>query len=55
LEGLREIPAARIVVGTDYPQQIRSNAVCGRFVQAIHDLADGEAIPESKAKVPLKK
>jgi predicted TIM-barrel fold metal-dependent hydrolase len=52
---LIEIPVARIVFGTDYPQEIRSNAVCGGFVKAIRSLgANGEAILEGNAKALLK-
>jgi len=44
---LMEIPASRLVFGTDYPQEIRTDAVCGGFVRAIRELgADGATILE---------
>jgi hypothetical protein len=42
---LIEIPAARIVFATDYPQEIRDPAAVGDFVKQLSTLGgEGEAI-----------
>lgn len=52
---LIEIPASRLVFGTDYPQEIRTSAVTGNFVKEIRKLgADGETILTGTAKTLLK-
>lgn len=52
---LLEIPASRLVFGTDYPQEIRTSGVTGNFVKEIAKLgADGEAILSVTAKSLLK-
>jgi predicted TIM-barrel fold metal-dependent hydrolase len=52
---LIEIPAARIVFGTDYPQEIRSADVSRLFVTEIAKLgADGDRILKNNANVLLK-
>ncbi len=52
---LLEIPASRLVFGTDYPQEIRTSGVTGNFVKEIAKLgADGEAILSGTAKSLLK-
>lgn len=48
---LVEIPAERIVFGTDYPQEIRTVEVTKNFVQEIRALgADGEKILTGNVK-----
>lgn len=52
---LVEIPAARIVFGTDYPQEIRTAGINKTFIAEIGKLgADGEAILRGNAKGLLK-
>ncbi len=53
--GLCEIPAARIVFATDYPQEIRKRAVVRDFVGAIRALGpDGERILSGNVGLLLK-
>ncbi len=52
---LVEIPASRLVFGTDYPQEIRTSGVTGKFIKEIRKLgADGEQILGGTAKALLK-
>lgn len=52
---LVEIPATRLVFGTDYPQEIRTAAVNANFIKEIAKLGtDGEAILRGTAKSLLK-
>ena len=52
---LVEIPASRLVFGTDYPQEIRTSAVTGHFIAELKKLGpDGQAILSDTAKVLLK-
>ena len=52
---LIEIPASRLVFGTDYPQEIRTSAVAKNFVEELRKLgADGETILSGTAKGLLK-
>lgn len=52
---LVEIPASRLVFGTDYPQEIRTSGITGNFIKEINKLgADGEAILSGTAKTLLK-
>ncbi|HXG80446.1 MAG TPA: hypothetical protein VNJ05_01450, partial [Sphingomicrobium sp.] len=50
---LIEIPASRIVFGTDYPQEIRSAAVSRAFVSGLRALSEGEAILVANAALLL--
>jgi predicted TIM-barrel fold metal-dependent hydrolase len=52
---LVEIPASRIVFGTDYPQEIRTSGVVKTFIAELKKLGpDGEAILTGTAKTLLK-
>ena len=52
---LLELPASRLVFGTDYPQEIRTAGVTGAFIEGIRALGpDGKAILEDNAKALLK-
>ncbi len=52
---LIEIPASRIVFGTDYPQEIRTSGVVATFIADLKKLGpDGEAILSGSAKMLLK-
>lgn len=52
---LVEIPASRLVFGTDYPQEIRTAVVNSNFIKEIRKLGpDGEAILTGSAKKLLK-
>lgn len=52
---LVEIPASRLVFGTDYPQEIRTASVNANFIKEIAKLgADGEQILAGTAKTLLK-
>ncbi len=52
---LVEIPASRLVFGTDYPQEIRTSGVTANFIKEIGKLgADGEQILRTTAKSLLK-
>jgi len=50
---LIEIPASRIVFGTDYPQEIRSAAVGCAFVSGLRALKEGETILVANAALLL--
>lgn len=53
---LVQIPAARIVFATDYPQEIRGRDVVRDFVTGIRGLgSSGEQILSGNAKLLLKK
>ena len=53
--GLNEIPAARIVFATDYPQEIRKREIVRDFVKDIRALgADGERILSGNVGLLLK-
>ena len=52
---LIELPAARLVFGTDYPQEIRAADVNANFIAGIRELGkDGEALLSGNAKLLLK-
>lgn len=52
---LIELPAVRLVFGTDYPQEIRDAGVVRNFVDGIRALgADGKAILEDNTRLLLK-
>ncbi len=52
---LLELPAARLVFGTDYPQEIRDARVNAKYIADIAALgADGTALLEGNAKLLLK-
>lgn len=52
---LLELPAARLVFGTDYPQEIRTAEVNANFIREIRKLGkDGDALLEGNAKLLLK-
>ncbi len=52
---LIELPAARLVFGTDYPQEIRHSPVVKTFVDGIRDLgADGQKILSGNARILMK-
>ncbi len=52
---LTELPAARLVFGTDYPQEIRTAAVNATYIREIRKLgADGDALLEGNARLLLK-
>ncbi len=52
---LIELPAARLVFGTDYPQEIRGAPVVKHFVDGISALgADGKAILHDNARLLMK-
>ena len=52
---LVEIPAGRLVFGTDYPQEIRTNDVIATFIKELKKLGpDGEAILTGTARKLLK-
>ena len=53
--GLSEIPAARVVFATDYPQEIRKREAVRDFVKNICALgADGERILSGNVRLLLK-
>ena len=52
---LLELPAARLVFGTDYPQEIRTAAVNANYIKEIRALGkDGDALLEGNVKLLLK-